>query len=144
VRASIWLRIAAVIAALYAVGHTAGMPWTPTHEVLAQGVVAAMRDVHFRAAGATRSYWDFYQGFGLALSVLLGVEAVLLWQLATLAHAGTRYRAMAATHLVGFVLLGLVAGRYIFALPLWLALAIAGCLLLALLRPEIHRPPASG
>jgi hypothetical protein len=29
-----------------------------------------------------------------------------------------------------------VAARYIFALPLWLALAIATCLILALLRPE--------
>jgi hypothetical protein len=144
VRASIWLRIAAVIAALYAAGHTAGMPWTPTHEVLAQGVVAAMRDVHFRAAGATRTYWDFYQGFGLAISVLLAVEAVLLWQLAILARLGTHYRAMAATHLAGFVLLGVVAGRYIFALPLWLSLAIAACLFLALLRPEIRRPQTPG
>jgi hypothetical protein len=134
-RASLWLRTAAVIAALYAAAHTAGIPWTPTHETLAQGVVAAMRDVHFRAAGAVRSYWDFYQGFGLA---------ILLWQLATLARAGARYRAMAVTHLTGFVLLGLVAARYIFALPLWLALAIATCLILALLRPEILSPQAPG
>jgi hypothetical protein len=137
-RASVWLRIAAVIAALYAAGHTAGMPWTPTHEVLAQGVVAAMRDVHFPAAGATRSYWDFYQGFGLALCVLLAAESVLLWQLATLARAGARYQAMAVTHLAAFGLLGVVAARYIFALPLWLTLAIAACLLLALVRPEIR------
>ncbi len=113
------------------------MPWTPTQEVLAQGVVTAMHAVHFRAAGAVRSYWDFYRGFGLALSVLLAAEAVLLWQLATLARAGARYRAMAVTHLVGFVLLGLVAARYIFALPLWLALAIATSLVLAIVRPEI-------
>jgi hypothetical protein len=144
VRASFWLRTAAVIAALYAAAHTVGMPWTPTHETPARDVVAAMRDVHFRAAGAMRTYWDFYQGFGLALSVLLVVEAILLWQLATLVRAGTRYRAMAVTHLTGFVLLGLVAARYIFALPLWLALAIATCLILALLRPEIPSPHASG
>jgi hypothetical protein len=142
VRASLWLRIAAALAALYAALHTAGRPWTPTHEVLAQGVVAAMREVHFNAAGAVRSYWDFYQGFGLAISVLLGVEAVLLWQLATLARIGARYRAMAITHLAGFVLLGLVAARYIFALPLWLALAIATCLVLGLLHPEILTPRA--
>ena len=89
-----------------------------------------------------RSYWDFYQGFGLAVSVLLGVEAVLLWQLAALARAGSRYRAIAATQLTGFVLLGLVAARYIFALSLWLALAIAMCLLLGLVRPETLTPRA--
>ena len=143
-RASLWLRIAAALAALYAAGHTAGRPWTPTHEDLAQGVVAAMRDVHFRAAGAVRSYWDFYQGFGLAISVLLAVEALALWQLATLARAGARYQTMAATHLVGFVLRGLVAAGYIFALPLGLALAIATCLALALWRPQIPPPAALG
>ena len=57
---------------------------------------------------------------------------------------GAHYRAMAATHLTGFVLLGVVAGRYIFALPLWLSLAIATCLFLALVRPEIRRPQTPG
>jgi hypothetical protein len=50
-----------------------------------------------------------------------------------------RYRGMALTHLIGFVGLGAVAGRYIFALPLWLSLAIAACLLAALLRPPQPR-----
>lgn len=134
-RAPAWLRVAAIIAALYAAGHTAGIPWTPTHEPTAQGVVVAMRGVHFSAAGATRSYWDFYQGFGLAISGLLAMEAVLLWQLAGLAREAGHYQGMAVTHLVGFVFLGLVASRYISAVPLWLALAIASCLLMALLRP---------
>ncbi|HUL19500.1 MAG TPA: hypothetical protein VLV29_09575 [Steroidobacteraceae bacterium] len=141
-RASAWLRIAAVIAALYAAGHTAGRPWTPTHDGLAQGVVVGMREVHFSALGTTRSYWEFYQGFGLALSVLLAMEAVLLWQLAAVARAGTAYRAMTVTHLVGFLVLGAVASRFIFALPLWLSLAIAACLAVALSRPQSREATA--
>ena len=31
-RAPLWLKLAALIAALYAAGHTAGMPWTPSHD----------------------------------------------------------------------------------------------------------------
>jgi hypothetical protein len=135
-RASVWLRIAAVTAGLYAAGHTAGRPWTPTHDAQAQGVVVAMREVHFSAIGLTRSYWDFYQGFGVALSVLLAMEAILLWQLASLARSGAAYRAMAITHLVGFLVLGGVASHFIFALPLWLSLAIAACLAVALSRPR--------
>ena len=138
-RAPLWLRIAAVIAALYAAGHTAGMPWTPSQDSPAQAVVAGMRGVHFSAAGSNRSYWDFYQGFGLAISALLAVQAVLLWQLAAVARDTGRYRAMAATHLAGFLLLGVIAARYIFALPLWLATGIGACLVIALLRPP---PPA--
>jgi hypothetical protein len=135
-----WLRIASASAALYAAGHTAGMPWTPSQDVMAQGVVVAMRGVRFAAAGATRSYWQFYQGFGLAISVLLAMEAVLLWQLAAVARDTGRYRAMTVTHLVGVLGLGAVAGLYIFALPLWLSLLIAACLVTALLRPPPPRP----
>lgn len=91
--------------------------------------------MHFSAAGTSRSYWDFYQGFGLAISALLGVQALLLWQLAALARDTGRYRAMTLVHLGGFLLLGGIAGRYIFALPLWLALLIGACLAIALLRP---------
>ena len=134
-RAPVWLRIASVITALYAAGHTAGMPWTPSEDVMAQGAVVAMRGVHFEVAGVTRSYWDFYQGFGLSISVLLVVQAVLMWQLAGVARDTGRYRTMAAAHLVGFLVLAGVAGRYIFALPLWLAVAIAACLVVAVLRP---------
>jgi hypothetical protein len=133
-RASPWLRIAAVIAALYAAGHTAGRPWTPTHDPLAQGVVVAMREVHFSAVGLTRSYWDFYQGFGVALSVLLAMEAILLWQLAGLAR--TRRPPVGNLHAPGG-LPGARRGRESLHLraPLWLSLAIAACLAVALSRP---------
>jgi hypothetical protein len=63
------------------------------------------------------------------------MEAILLWQLAGLARTGAAYRAMTVTHLVGFLVLGVVASRFIFALPLWLSLAIAACLAVALSRP---------
>ncbi len=132
--ASVWLRIGAALAALYAAGHTLGHPWTATHDPMAQGVTIAMQGVHFNAAGENRSYWEFYQGFGFALSVLLALQAVLLWQLAALAGKGQDYRVAALAHLVAFLALAGVAYRYLFALPLWLALAIAACLGAALLR----------
>lgn len=138
--ATTWLRTAAVLTALYAAGHTAGMPWTTTRDVMAQGVVVAMQGVHFAAAGNLRSYWEFYQGFGLAISVLLALEALLLWQLASLARVTLRFRAMAWIHLGGFVCLALIAYRYLFAVPVWLAVAIAACLGAALAWPA--RTPA--
>ena len=132
---TLWVRIAAALAALFAAAHTAGMPRAATKDVLAQGVVAAMRSVHFQAAGLTRSYWDFYQGFGLAVSAFLAMEAVLLWQLAGIASTGGRYRGMAVTHAAGFGLLALISLRYVFAVPVALAAAISVCLIVAILRP---------
>jgi len=139
VTASLWLRCAAGIAALYAAGHTLGHPWTAAHDLMAQGVTVAMQGVHFEAARQTRSYWEFYQGFGFALSVLLALQAVLLWQLASLARTGQEYRLAALAHLVAFLCLAAVAYLYLFALPLWLALAIAACLAAALMQPPGER-----
>ncbi len=142
VSAPLWLRIAAGLAALYAAGHTLGHPWTAPHDLMAQGVTVAMQGVHFEAAGHSRSYWDFYQGFGFALSVLLALQAVLLWQLAALARSGRGYRIAALAHLLAFLCLAGVAYRYLFALPMWLGLAIAACLAAALLSPRADAPRA--
>ena len=135
ISAPLWLRLAAGVAALYALGHTLGHPWTAPHDLMAQGVTVAMQGVHFDAAGHSRSYWEFYQGFGCAISVLLALQAVLLWQLATLARTGQDYRIAALAHLLAFLGLAAIAYRYLFALPLWLALTIAACLAAALLQP---------
>ena len=137
--APLWLRLAAAVAALYALGHTLGHPWTAPHDLMAQGVTVAMQGVHFDAAGHSRSYWEFYQGFGFAISVLLALQAALLWQLATLARNGQDYRIAALAHLIAFLGLAAIAYRYLFALPLWLALTIAACLAAALLQPPRER-----
>ena len=120
-----WLRIAAILTAVYAAAHTAGMPWTPftgTHE---QPVIDAMQSVRFAAFGASRSYWDFYQGFGVAISALLFVQAVLLWQCAAIAKAGAAdIGPLIAAQFVGFLLNAI------------LATAIAVCLACALIWPR--------
>jgi len=85
---STWFRIAAILAAVCAVAHSAGMPWTPLTSPNEQAVVDAMKDVRFAVFGVSRSYWDFHQGFGLAVSALLFVQVALLWQSAALARAG--------------------------------------------------------
>jgi hypothetical protein len=63
------------------------MPWTPSPEFPAQAVVAQMQGVHFSAAGSNRSYGIFTRASVLAISALLTVQAVLLWQLAGTARA---------------------------------------------------------
>jgi hypothetical protein len=83
---------------------------------------------------ASGSYWDFYQGFGLAISALLFVQAALLWHSASLARSGNdKLRPIIVTQLAGFVVIAAVAARYIFAPPLVLAVAIAICLVGALI-----------
>jgi hypothetical protein len=125
-KTSTWLRTAAVLTGLLALGHTLGRPWTPAKTPEAAGVVAAMRDVHFATLGVTRSYFEFYQGFGLCIGCFAFVLAGLLWRQADAARSGRPVdRAMIVIALAGFVAMGLVSARFIFAVPVAFNAAIA-------------------
>lgn len=82
---SILLRIASIITLLYFAGHTAGMPWTPAVGPGELPIIEAMKTHAFEAGGVTRTYWDFYFGFGVCISAFLLLQAVVLWQLGSLA-----------------------------------------------------------
>jgi hypothetical protein len=73
-KAPLLLRIAAVITFLYFAGHTAGMPWTPAVGPAELPVLEAMKSHSFNAEGFTRTYWDFYFGFGAIISGYLLVQ----------------------------------------------------------------------
>ncbi len=77
-KASMFYRIAAVLLLLFAAGHTSGFPWSdPTWGV----DLGSMQSTHFYIMGFSRTYWDFYVGSGLFVSVFLLLGAVLAWQL---------------------------------------------------------------
>jgi hypothetical protein len=81
-KASVFLRIAAVVTAVFDAAHMLGRPWTRRHDVQTAAVIEAMKSYRFNAMGFERSYFDFYVGFGWTLAVYLVMQAVLLWQLA--------------------------------------------------------------
>ena len=131
---SVLLRIAAVINFLYFAAHTAGIPWTPARGPAELAVLEAMRTDNFEAGGFARTYWDFYVGFGVAISGFLLVQAVALWQLASLAKSdAARLRPIVASLLVAFAFNVVVAWKYFFPVPAVMAAAIVLCLALALL-----------
>jgi hypothetical protein len=131
---SVMLRITAVITLLYFAAHTAGIPWTPVQGAGEMAVLEAMKTHRFNVEGFTRAYWDFYFGFGVAISGYLLVQAVALWQLASLAKSeAVRFRPILASFFVAFVFNAVVAWKYFFPVPAVFAAAIATCLGLAFL-----------
>jgi hypothetical protein len=129
----ILLRIAALITLLYCVGHTSGMPWTPALGPGEIPVIEAMKARSFEAVGATRTYWDFYFGFGVIISAFLLVQAVALWQLGSLAKPDAlRVRPIVASFFVAFVVNAFLSWKYFFVVPVVMAVAISICLALAL------------
>lgn len=80
------LRVTAVVALLQCIGHlTLFVRAKPTHGDAEVTVVAAMKAHRFNFGGSTRSYWDMYYGYGLEAAFICLVEAILFWQLATIA-----------------------------------------------------------
>ena len=82
-----WLyRTAAVVFALFALGHTFGfLSFRPSSNE-GRAVFDAMNTVHFAEGGRTYSYGAFYRGFGLSCSVSLIFSGFLAWHLGELAR----------------------------------------------------------
>ena len=130
-RTSLLLRIASILTLLLAVGHTSGglSFWSPAGET---EVLRAMRSFHFDTAGTSRTYLDFYLGFGFIISVYLFMQTVALWQLASIAKSDSK----SVRPLIGLFLLTSVASaalswRFIFVIPVVSNIAVAVCLGLA-------------
>lgn len=127
-RAPILLRITAVITLLFAVGHTLGgiHSWSPGG---ATEVLNAMRTFHFDAEGASRTYLDFYRGFGFLLSTYMFLQSVLLWQIASLAKVDAeQVRPMIAAVFLASVSGVILSWEFIFPLPVAFFSLIAGLL----------------
>jgi len=124
----LWLRISSVIALLFAAGHTLGgfKYWSPMGE---NPVLKSMRDVHFDTLGVSRSYLDFYMGFGYSLTVAQVMQGILLWQIATLArndvpHLRPMIAVIALANLAGVI----IAWRFILPIPAIFGLVLLACL----------------
>jgi hypothetical protein len=84
-KAILLLRIAAVMAFLHGVLHTIGGVFGGAAPGAQATAVAAMKTNQFDLNGLTRTYWDFFIGYGLFITVSFLVEAVVFWQLAAVA-----------------------------------------------------------
>ena len=86
--AATWLyRIAAIVFALFAVGHTYGFLSLRPPLDEGRAVYNAMNAVHFVVNGRSYTYGAFYRGFGLSCTVSLIFSAFLSWHLGELARS---------------------------------------------------------
>jgi hypothetical protein len=138
--ATVLLRIASIVSLLFAAGHTLGgtESWSPAGETAA---LQMMRSFRFDSEGVSRTYLDFYLGFGFILSVYLLLQTVLLWQLGAFARTdAARVRPMIASFLVAQVASGVLGARFIFAIPVIFSTVIALCLGAALFVTSTRSP----
>jgi len=111
------LRIASVISLLFTAGHSLGglKKWSPMGD---NDVLKAMTAVRFNTMSVNRSYLDFFMGFGWLLSVVMLMQTVLLWQLASLANTNVaQVRPMILAFALATLAFGVIAWRFLFPMP---------------------------
>jgi len=130
-KASTFYRIAAVLILLFAIGHTVGfLQSDPKWGV--DSLLLSMKSTHFDIQGFSRSYWDFFVGFGLLVTVFLLLAAVLAWQLGGVAlETLAAMRGVAWAFALCFAAITVLSWRYFFAIPIVLSSLITLCLILA-------------
>jgi hypothetical protein len=126
-----WLRISSIVSLLFTIGHTLGgsQDWSPIGQ---SEVLSSMRTYRFDIQGVNRSYIDFYRGFGFDLSVLLLLQAVVLWQLATIAKTEPlKVRSIVASFVLASLLVGIITWSFLFPTPVIFSAVVTACLVLA-------------
>jgi len=133
-KASRFYGVAAVLLVLFSVGHTLGFRQTdPSWGV--DNLLSSLRALHFSAQGFNRTYYDFYVGFGLFVSVLLFFAALVAWQLAAMSSEMLAQMTLLRwAFAICFVAVTVLSWRYCFAVPvifsagITLFLIVATCL----------------
>lgn len=145
-KSSTWFRALAVVFGIFTLGHTLGTLPKIKFGQQEIDVVNAMQSFRFPIMGFTRSYWEFYRGFSITISVLLAALMLFAWQVASLSRRSPRNAmSFALTLVLVSVANTIVSIEYFFSGPIVMSLAavVVSTVALFLLRREATEPASS-
>ena len=129
----IWFRALAVVFALFTLGHTLGTLPKITRGATEAAVVNTMQSFRFPIMGFMRSYWEFYRGFSITISVDLAILMILAWQIATISRRSPREAVpLAVTLVIACAANAIVAWQYFFTGPIVMSLVASAIAVVAL------------
>jgi hypothetical protein len=141
----VFLRIASVLTLIHSVLHTVGGVFGKPAPGPAAATDAIMRANQFVVFGVTRTYFDFLRGMGLGVTIFLTAEAIVFWQLGTLAKTdAARLRPVMATFMVAYLVFAANSFVYFFAAPVIVEILIAACLGMAIASAKAKEPAGAG
>jgi hypothetical protein len=128
---AIFYRIASVLLLLFAALHTFGFRQTDPQWGV-DSLISLMRSTHFNILGTSRTYWDFFVGFGFFFTIFLVFTAILAWQLGSLSRETlVAMRGTAWALVICFAAVTIVGFRYAFLVPIVFSILILACLTVA-------------
>jgi hypothetical protein len=124
-------RVSAILLVVFAGGHTIGFRRVDSRWGI-DAVVSGMQTTRFDVQGMSRTYWGFYVGFGLFVTVLLLFAAALAWQLSRLpAEVLRAIPLLTWGFALSFIAVTYLSWRYFFPAPVIFSAVIALCLVVA-------------
>jgi hypothetical protein len=133
---ALFLRIASVLTFIHCALHTIGGVFgKPKHGVEEIAVIETMKGHAFNVMGSMRTYWDFFFGYGLFVTLNLLLQAILFWALASYVKTSAGLvRVVALLFFFNYALMSMISFRYFFMAPGVVEVLIAVCLLVAYFR----------
>jgi hypothetical protein len=129
VKPLVFLRVASVLTLIHALLHTIGGVYGSPEPGPQLAAVTAMKANQFLLMGHTRSYWNFYMGMGLGMSIFLTMDAIVLWVLGSLARSESwRLRPLYAVLALGYLVFAVNSCEHFFLAPVIVEILIALCL----------------
>jgi hypothetical protein len=128
VKASILYRVSSVLMLLLAIAHTLGFRQSdPDWGV--DTLLGSMRSIHFDVQGFSRTYWDLFVAAGFSVGVFYFFSAILSWQLGSLpTEVLARVRGITWAFALCFAAITVVSWKYLFIVPIVIAVLITVCL----------------
>lgn len=130
-KAFVLYRIASVFLVLFAAVHTLGFQTTKPEWGVGP-LIKSMREIHFLVQGFSRTYRNFYIGFGLFVAALLLFAALVSWQLGILSSETLLLMRVSSRALAAFFgVVTILSWNYLFIVPILFSIATIACSVLA-------------
>lgn len=141
----LFLRIASVLTLIHSALHTMGGVFGKPAPGVAAATDAVIRANQFVVFGVTRTYFDFLRGMGLGVTIFLTAEAIVFWQLGSLAKIeAARLRPIIATFMIAYLVFAVNSYTYFFLMPVIVEIVIAACLGIAIATAKSAVPARTG
>ncbi len=129
----VYLRIAAMLTFIHALLHTIGGVFGRVEPGAASIAVLAMKSNQFLLMGHVRTFWDFYHGLGLCVTISLAAESIAFWQFASLAKTDSRrLRPILITFALAYSMYAFNSSVYFFSGPVITEILIVASLGMAI------------
>ena len=115
---TLFLRIASVLTVLHSILHTIGGVLSKPKDPEQIAVIETMKSHTFNVMGSLRTFWGFFFGYGLGVTVTLLIQGILFWMLGSLVKTSpAAVKPIVGLFAINFAVMSVIVSKYFFIAP---------------------------